>query len=79
MMPVLGLGIGMPEAILIVIVILLLFGGKRIPDLARGLGQSLNEFKKGRDEGHKPEEEEKLKTSSGDKPTPPATPKTPNA
>ena len=59
MMPVLGLGIGMPEAILILIVILLLFGGKRIPDLARGLGQSLSEFKKGRDTASKPDEEEK--------------------
>ena len=79
MMPVLGLGIGMPEAIVIVIVILVLFGAKRIPDLARGLGQSLNEFKKGRDEGHKPDEEEKLKTSSGDKPQNSTTPKTPDA
>ncbi|MCX6996312.1 MAG: twin-arginine translocase TatA/TatE family subunit, partial [Kiritimatiellaeota bacterium] len=45
-MPVLGWGIGMPEAILIIVVILLLFGGKRIPELARALGQSLSEFRK---------------------------------
>jgi len=71
-MPALGLGIGMPEAILIVIVILLLFGGKRIPDLARGLGQSLNEFRKGRDEGHKPDAEDKSKPPPADNtPTPP--------
>ncbi|MCX6998373.1 MAG: twin-arginine translocase TatA/TatE family subunit [Kiritimatiellaeota bacterium] len=79
MMSILGWGIGMPEAILIVIVVLLLFGGKRIPDLARSLGQSLNEFKKGRDAASKPEEEEKLKTSSADKPQDPSLPKAPDA
>ena len=56
MMPVLGLGLGMPEAILILVVIFVLFGGKRIPDLARSLGQSMGEFKKGRDEGTKPDD-----------------------
>jgi len=54
MMPVLGVGLGMPEAILILVVIVVLFGGKRIPDLARAVGQSMREFKKGRDEGLKP-------------------------
>ena len=49
---------GMPgwaEAVVVVLVILLLFGARRLPDLARALGQSLNEFKKGRDEGAKAE------------------------
>lgn len=39
------LNIGTQEMILIVIVILLLFGGKKLPELARGLGKGIREFK----------------------------------
>jgi len=39
--------IGTPELILILLVVLLLFGAKRIPDIARSIGRSLNQFKKG--------------------------------
>jgi len=39
-------GIGPTEIILIVLVLLLLFGGKKIPELMRGLGQGMREFKK---------------------------------
>ena len=39
--------LGTGEIILIVLVILLLFGAKKIPDLARGLGKGMSEFKKG--------------------------------
>ncbi len=42
--------IGMPELLIIMVVILLLFGAKRLPDLARGLGKSMNEFKKAADD-----------------------------
>lgn len=47
------LGVGAPgpfEILIILFVILLLFGAKRLPDLARSLGRSLSEFKKGREE-----------------------------
>ncbi len=37
---------GTQEMILILIVILLLFGAKKLPELARGLGKSIREFKK---------------------------------
>lgn len=37
--------IGAPQIILIVIVILLLFGGRKIPELMRGLGSGIKEFK----------------------------------
>ncbi|MCE5249661.1 twin-arginine translocase TatA/TatE family subunit [bacterium] len=39
-------GVGPSELILIFMVILLLFGAKRIPEIARGLGKGINEFKK---------------------------------
>jgi sec-independent protein translocase protein TatA len=38
--------LGMTEWILIIAAILLLFGGKKIPELMKGLGSGINEFKK---------------------------------
>lgn len=38
--------IGTQEILLILLIILILFGGKKLPELARGLGHSLREFKK---------------------------------
>ncbi len=39
--------IGTPEIILIVLVVLLLFGGKKIPELMKGLGKGVKSFKDG--------------------------------
>ena len=39
--------IGFPELLVILLIILLLFGAKRLPEIARGLGKSIHEFKKG--------------------------------
>ena len=47
--------LGPTEIILILVVLILLFGAKKIPDLARSLGRSLNEFKRGREESTKDE------------------------
>ena len=48
--------IGPTQIVLIVLVVLLLFGGKKIPELMKGLGKGISEFKKGKEEG-----KEKLK------------------
>ena len=40
-----------PELIIILIIILLLFGAKRIPELAKGLGTGVREFRRGTREG----------------------------
>lgn len=42
---ILLIALGAPEIILIVVAILLLFGGKKIPELMRGLGKGVKEFK----------------------------------
>ena len=41
--------LGAMEITLIVLVVLLLFGGKKIPELMRGLGKGMKEFKDGKD------------------------------
>ena len=43
------MSLGIPEIILIVVVVLLLFGAKRIPELARSLGRAQNEYMKAKD------------------------------
>ena len=60
---------GLPEIILIVFVIILLFGGKKLPELARSLGKSLNEFKRGQAEGL-PKKEEKAPDEPAAAPAP---------
>ena len=55
--------LGGPEIAVIFIIVLLLFGAKKIPELARGLGKSMGEFKRARnefeDEIHRAEQEVK--------------------
>ena len=64
--------VGMPELIIGLVVILLLFGAKRVPELARGLGSGVREFKKGTQEGEvekkkeEEQEEEQLEASKSE-------------
>lgn len=44
------LGLGTPELIIIVVIILLLFGGSQLPKLARNVGSSAKELRKGLDD-----------------------------
>lgn len=37
--------IGIPELVLVFVILLLIFGGRKIPELARGLGQGIRQFK----------------------------------
>ncbi len=67
---------GWPEIIFILVIVLLLFGAKKLPELARGIGQSLGEFKKARDEFereiHKTAAQIEIKEASDKEPHKPA-------
>ena len=39
-------GLGMPEMVVILVVVMVLFGGKRLPELASGMGKAVRNFKK---------------------------------
>lgn len=45
------MNLGGPELLIVLVVILLLFGGAKLPKLARSLGQAQNEFKRGLKDG----------------------------
>ena len=51
--------IGTTEWIVIAVIILILFGGKKIPEFFKGIGEAVNEFKKASKDEPKKEEEKK--------------------
>jgi sec-independent protein translocase protein TatA len=55
--------IGGPEILIILVVVLLLFGAKKLPDLARSIGASAKEFKKGVEEGTDEDEDQSEDTT----------------
>ena len=58
------LAIGPWQVVLVAVVILLLFGGKKIPELMKGLGSGIKEFKKGvKEEGSEEDDLTKKKSS----------------
>ncbi len=50
--------VGLPELLIILVILLVLFGAKRLPDLARSLGRSVKELQQGLDEGASEEAED---------------------
>lgn len=54
-------GLGMQEVLLIALVVLLFFGGKKIPELMKGLGKGVRSFKEGMNNMEKEIEEESEK------------------
>ncbi len=63
------LGLGPMELVLILAVLLLLFGGTKLPGLAKGLGQSIKEFKKAAKEDDEPAKPAEAKKTEEAKPT----------
>ena len=53
--------LGMQEVLLIALVVLLFFGGKKIPELMKGLGKGVRSFKEGMNNMEKEIEEEPIK------------------
>ena len=67
-----GLLPGGGEWIWIFVILLLLFGGAKLPSLAKGLGQSIREFKKASKEAHGSEDTEEKEEKLAKKLPPPA-------
>ena len=51
-------GIGFQEILLIALIVLLFFGGKKIPEMMKGLGRGVKSFKEGLKEEDKPEKQD---------------------
>lgn len=55
-------GLGMGEAVILLVVVVLLFGGKKLPELGSSMGKALTNFKKGMkdDDSSKPDDQDKI-------------------
>ena len=58
---------GLPELLIILVIVFFLFGAKRLPDLAKGLGKSITNFKAGLNE-EQPDETEATAQQEADPP-----------
>ena len=64
------MGLGATELVVILVILLILFGGTKLPGLAKGLGQSIKEFKKSSKDDPEPEPEP-VKAAEAKKPEAP--------
>lgn len=60
--------IGLPELVIILVVVLLLFGSTKLPDLAKAMGKSIREFKKASAGEDEPKAQEKALEKAADQP-----------
>jgi sec-independent protein translocase protein TatA len=59
--------IGLPELILILLILIVIFGAGKLPEIGRGLGQAITNFKSAVKDGKKESEETKLGNSAKEK------------
>lgn len=57
-----------PDLFILLLIVLVLFGAKRLPEIARSLGQSVNEFKKAKDEFEKEVNKTSTTTETSEQP-----------
>lgn len=60
-------GLGSQELLVILLIVLVMFGGSKLPEIARSLGRSMHEFKKGISEGASEKDEDAAKDREGTK------------
>lgn len=53
-------GLGMGELVVIAFIVILMFGGKKLPQLGSSLGESIKNFKKGMKEGDSEKDKDKI-------------------
>ncbi|HXV72334.1 MAG TPA: twin-arginine translocase TatA/TatE family subunit [Acidimicrobiia bacterium] len=70
------MGLKGQELLIILLIIVLIFGARKLPELARSLGSSAKEFRKGIEEGSKEDPEDAQVTEATE--SDPATPETPD-
>ncbi len=58
------LGIGLPEILIVLVIVLVVFGPKRLPDLGRSLGSGMREFKDSITGGSKDDDDEPSKLTA---------------
>ena len=62
------MGLGVPELIVIFLIVVVLFGASRLPQLGRGLGEGISNFKKGLSSGDE-DRQEKISETADEKKT----------